>query len=72
MTGPWEQRLEYALRFEFPTSNNEATYEALIQGMELANDVEAHKLIVHNDSQLVAEQVNGKYEAKELTMVKYL
>ena len=45
--------VEYVLRFTFPTSNNEAEYEALIIGLKLAKELEAHKLKVFNDFQLV-------------------
>ncbi|GJZ43637.1 hypothetical protein Tco_0590892 [Tanacetum coccineum] len=36
--------ITYALRFEFPTSNNESKYEVLIAGLELSIRLEVHHL----------------------------
>ena len=33
--------VELSIKFDFPVSNNQAEYEALIAGMKLANDVDA-------------------------------
>ena len=56
---------EYAVRLQFQTTNNEAEYEALLQGLELAKSLEADLVLVQGDSQLVIGQVNGTCEAKE-------
>ncbi|XP_077246100.1 uncharacterized protein LOC143885957 [Tasmannia lanceolata] len=70
--GPDGFTAEYALRLDFPASNNEAEYEALLAGLSLATELGAGKLKVYSDSQLVVEQVNGAYEAKGLRMKRYL
>ena len=57
--------LEYAIRLQFQTTNNEAEYESLLQGLELAKSLEADLVLVQGDSQLVIGQVNGTCEAKE-------
>ena len=62
---PEEDHLEYAVRLQFNTTNNEAKYEALLQGLELAKSLEADLVLVQGDSQLVIGQVNGTCEAKE-------
>lgn len=67
-----DQKLEYALRFRFLALNNKVDYKALIQEMELTLEVGAKKLVAHNDSQLVVEQVKGNYKAKKPSMMKYL
>ncbi|XP_057760818.1 uncharacterized protein LOC130981225 [Arachis stenosperma] len=67
--GTW---IELSLRFEFLASNNQAEYEALLDGLKLAKEVEAEKLIVFSDSQLITLQINGTYQVKDLTMKKYL
>ncbi|CAL8150709.1 unnamed protein product [Prunus armeniaca] len=41
LTTPDEGRVEYALRFNFRTSNNEAEYEALLAGLRLAKSMSA-------------------------------
>ena len=72
LTNPDREKLRYALRFEFKASNNEAEYEALIVGLELANKLGAQNLRIHCDSQLIVNQVKGDYAAKEPNMVAYL
>ncbi|XP_074337389.1 uncharacterized protein LOC141674577 [Apium graveolens] len=64
--------IEYTLKLDFPTTNNEAEYEALIVGLGLARAVMAKNLKVCGDSRLVVAQVNGEFEAKDDTMAKYL
>ncbi|XP_074324061.1 uncharacterized protein LOC141660983 [Apium graveolens] len=64
--------IEYALKLDFPTTNNEVEYEALIGGLGLARAVRAKKLKVCEYSRLVVAQVNGVFEAKDDTMAKYL
>ena len=46
---------EYALRFSFQASNNEAEYEVVIAGLNLAHLMEADQLEVSSDSQLVVK-----------------
>ncbi|KAL3537003.1 hypothetical protein ACH5RR_000369 [Cinchona calisaya] len=48
--------LTYALRFGFKATNNEAEYEALICGMEMAHQMGARTLKIHSDSQLIVNQ----------------
>ncbi|KAI3443762.1 hypothetical protein Pfo_000427 [Paulownia fortunei] len=58
---PQGDKFEYALKFEFLTSNN-----------ELAFAVGARKLDIYSDSQLVVNKVRGEYEARDEKMIKYL
>ncbi|XP_074336948.1 uncharacterized protein LOC141674122 [Apium graveolens] len=64
--------IEYALKLDFPTTNNKAEYEALIAGLGLASALRAKNLKVCGDSRLIVAQVNGEFEAKDDTMAKYL
>lgn len=48
-----------ARRFNFPIINNMAEYEALVNGMWLALEMEVNNLNILNDSQLVLNQVWG-------------
>ncbi|XP_038976354.1 uncharacterized protein Mb2253c-like [Phoenix dactylifera] len=64
--------VEQALRVEFPASNNEAEYEALIAGLKLAKEVEVKSLKVFSDFQLVVSQVLGDFEARKPSMQKYI
>ncbi|XP_077249481.1 uncharacterized protein LOC143889065 [Tasmannia lanceolata] len=72
LTGPDNFTVDYALRFGFRASNNEAEYEALLAGMNLAAQTSAQRLKAYCDSQLVANQIQGVYEACDERMVKYL
>ncbi|KAK3029305.1 hypothetical protein RJ639_040141 [Escallonia herrerae] len=51
--------IEYALRFSFQASNNEAEYEALLTGIRLAHALRVDSLSVHSDSQLVVNHVDA-------------
>ncbi|KAL0289538.1 UNVERIFIED_CONTAM: Ribonuclease HI [Sesamum radiatum] len=72
LTTPQGDDMEFAVKFEFKTSNNEVEYEALVLGMRMAQDASASHLLAYSDSQLIIKQVNGEYEAKEESMVQYL
>ena len=64
--------LKRKVRLHYQTTNNEAEYEALLKGLELAKSLGAKSVLIQGDSQLVIGQVNGTYEAKEKQMKKYL
>ena len=72
LTSPEGIDIEYALRFGFQASNNEAEYEAVIAGLNLAHSLEVDQLEVHSDSQLVVRQIEDTYEARSEKMVLYL
>ena len=72
LTSPEGIDIDYALRFGFHASNNEAEYEAVIAGLNLAHSLEVDQLEVHSDSQLVVRQIEDTYEAKSEKMVLYL
>ncbi|KAL0462428.1 UNVERIFIED_CONTAM: hypothetical protein Slati_0130400 [Sesamum latifolium] len=67
ITSPQEEDMEFAIRFEFKASNNEAKYEALAIDMRMTHEVRAQRLVAYSDSQLIVKQIEGKYEAKEDT-----
>ncbi|CAL9022627.1 unnamed protein product, partial [Prunus brigantina] len=64
--------LEQAIRLGFPTSNNEAEYEALLAGLRLAKELSIKKLAIYSDSQLITSQTSGEYMAKHPRMILYL
>ena len=72
LTSPDGIDTEYALRFGFRASNNEAKYEVVIVGLNLAHFMEADQLEVSSDSQLVVKQIEYSYEAKSEKMILYL
>ena len=65
-------KIQCMIRLDFPTTNNEAEYEALVAGLDLAKAMGAEKIVVHCDSQVVTNQINGDYECKNDKMKRYL
>ena len=65
-------KIECMIRLDFPTTNNEAEYEALVAGLDLAKAVDAENMIMHCDSQVITSQINGDYECRNERMKKYL
>ena len=72
LTSPEGIDIKYVLRFGFQASNNEAEYEAVIAGLNLAHSMGVDQLEVCSDSQLVVRQIEDTYEAKSETMILYL
>ena len=72
LTSPEGIDIEYALIFGFQASNNEAEYEAVIAGLNLAHSLEVDQLEVYSDFQLVVRQIEDTYEAKSGRMILYL
>ena len=72
LTSPDGIDTEYALKFGFQASNNEAEYEVFIAGLNLAHFMEADQLEVSNGSQLVVKQIEDSYEARGEKMILYL
>ncbi|KAI5330104.1 hypothetical protein L3X38_029501 [Prunus dulcis] len=72
LTTPDGLKIEYALRFNFRTSNNEAEYEALLAGLRLAKSMNAKQVRIHSDSQLIVNQVTADFAAKDASMYAYL
>ena len=72
LTSPEGIDIEYALRFGFQASNNEAEYEVVIADLNLAHSLEVDQLEVYSDSQLVVRQIEDTYEVKSGRMILYL
>ncbi|VFQ73798.1 unnamed protein product [Cuscuta campestris] len=68
---PENFRVYYAIRFQFRVSNNEAEYEALINGLKILSKMGVSRVQVYSDSRLVVGQITGEFEAKEERMKKY-
>ncbi|GAB2287876.1 hypothetical protein Dimus_037963 [Dionaea muscipula] len=71
LTSPDGSEVEYAMRFDFTVTNNEAEYEALIVGLKIAAELEVRVLQVFSDSQLVVNQMNDSYATEKDAIVKY-
>ena len=69
---PKGDKIECMIRLDFPTTNNEVEYEALVSGLDLAKAAGAENVVLHCDSQVVTSQINGSYECKNERMNRYL
>ena len=47
---PEGYKIECVIRLDFPTTNNEAEYEALVAGLDLARAASAENIIIYCDS----------------------
>ena len=50
---PEGDKIKCMIRLDFPTNNNEAKYEALVAGLDLAKIAGAENMIMHCDSQVI-------------------
>ncbi|XP_076929718.1 uncharacterized protein LOC143594250 [Bidens hawaiensis] len=66
------QDFTYTIRLEFKSTNNEVEYEASLSGLRIAKKLGAQHLAAHIDSMLVANQIEGSYDAKDEKMASYL
>ncbi|XP_024036260.1 uncharacterized protein LOC112096786 [Citrus clementina] len=72
LEGPEGEEISYAVKLEFAATNNQAEYEALIAGLELARAVKADRVKIRTDSQLVANHVSERFQPREEKMERYL
>ena len=56
----------------FPTTNNETEYEALVAGLDLDKAARAASVVIYCDSKVITNQVNGDYKCKGERMKRYL
>jgi len=55
-------------KLAFDCSNNEAEYEALITRLKILKKLNAKRISVYGDFELVIKQVKGEYQAKNPRM----
>ena len=68
---PHGSRLRYAIRLHFSASNNATEYEALINELRIAIELDATRLYVHGDLKLVVDQVMKESSYKSPLMATY-
>ena len=64
--------IEKSLRLGFSATNNEAEYEALLEGMSMIQKLGGKSINMFSDSRLVVGQVNRELEARDERMKEYL
>ncbi|XP_076910525.1 uncharacterized protein LOC143568201 [Bidens hawaiensis] len=72
LVSPEGIELTYAIWLGFPSTNNEAEYEALLAGLRIAEGVKAKRIRAHVDSLMVFNQVGGSYDARDPKKREYL
>ena len=60
--------IEKSLRLDFSATNNEAEYEALLEGMSMVQKLGGKAVNMFSDLRLVVGQVNGELEARDERM----
>ena len=50
---PEGDKIECMIPLDFPTTNNEAEYEALVARLDFAKATGAEDMIIHSDSQVI-------------------
>ena len=68
LVSPEKVVIEKSLRLDFSTTNNEAEYEALVEGMAMVQRIGGKSIRLFSDSRLVVGQVRGEFEAKDKRM----
>ncbi|XP_030939979.1 uncharacterized protein LOC115964888 [Quercus lobata] len=64
--------IEKSLRLGFSATNNEAEYEALLEGMSMVEKLGGKSVNIFSDSRLIVGQVNGELEARDERMQEYI
>ena len=72
LTSSTENTASRAVRCKFKATNNESEYEALIAGRTLAHQMGAENIQFFSDFQLIINQAQGEYQAKDGSMIQYL
>ena len=72
LSSPEGDEIKCMVRLDFPTTNNETEYETLVAGLDLTKVVGAASVVIHCNSQVITNQVNGDYKCKGERIKKYL
>ena len=72
LISPEQTIVEKSLRLGFLATNNEAEYEALLQGIAMVQNMGGKTVEMFSDLRLVVGQVKGELEARDARMQEYL
>jgi hypothetical protein len=64
LISPDKDEVSVTTKLTFPTTNNEAEYEAALVGLDIAKELGARNLEIRSDSQVVVGHIQGRFEAK--------
>ncbi|XP_058203009.1 uncharacterized protein LOC131317479 [Rhododendron vialii] len=68
---PQGLRTELSFQFDFPCTNNQAEYEAVVIGLEILRDLEAREVRVIGDSNLVINYLAGTFKCYSEELAPY-
>ncbi|XP_057790458.1 uncharacterized protein LOC131007565 [Salvia miltiorrhiza] len=68
---PGSEVYQFAIKFTYKMSNNEAEYEPMVIAAHILSELRAECVIIRIDSQLLAQQFSGGYHIKEDWMRAY-
>jgi ribonuclease HI len=71
LISPKGEQLKHALQIFWTISNNEAKYEALLNGLRLAISLVIKRLPVYGDSVVVVNQINKSWDCNKENMDAY-
>ena len=72
LISPESITIEKSIRLGFSATNNEAEYEALLQGMTMVQKLGGRAMEAFSNSKLVVGQVMGELEVRDARMQEYL
>lgn len=61
LESPNGEKISYTVRLKFNATNNQAKYEVLISWLKLAQAVQANKVKIRTDLQLIADHINERF-----------
>ena len=61
MTSPEKDILKYRVQLQFPTTNNEAEYEAVLASLRIAKALGIKNLKLRTNSKLIVGQITNEY-----------
>ncbi|XP_026420294.1 uncharacterized protein LOC113316297 [Papaver somniferum] len=65
-------RLVFCFRLEYKATNNETEYEEVMQALRIAIEMKLCEVRITSDSQLVVLQIEGRYNAADPVIQRYL
>ena len=63
--------IPYSFKLDFPCTNNNAKYEALILAIKIALNLKLRKVKFIRDSLLIINQIKRIFQCKEILLQKY-
>ncbi|XP_026420595.1 uncharacterized protein LOC113316658 [Papaver somniferum] len=70
-TSPAGERIVFCFRMEYKATNNKTKFEAVIQALRIAIEMELDEMRITSDTQLVVRRIEGVYNAVDLVMKIY-